>query len=127
MRALIISIISIAVLLAGWGVFVNYSDKTIHKMMNTIQDDILVNVSVQDWRRAEKQFDDLSDKWHKQKKIYTFFFNTKEINDTDYSIAKAKYYIKQKNAALSSGELNCIREQLKFLHLNELITADNVF
>lgn len=127
MKALIISIMSIAVVIAGWGIFVSYSDRTIHRLMNSIEDDILVSVYAQEWDRAEKQFDKVSKDWHRQKKIYTFFFNTKEINDTDYSIARAKYYIRTRDAALASGELNCVQEQLKFLHLNELITLDNIF
>jgi hypothetical protein len=126
-KALIISIISVAVLITSWGIFVNYSDKTIHKLMNSIEDDILISVYAEDWGKAEKQYNDFSKKWHKQKKIYTFFFNTKDVNDTDYSIARAKNYIYAKNVPLASGELNCIQEQLKFLHLNELITIDNVF
>lgn len=127
MKALIISIISIAVVIAGWGIFVSYSDRTIHRLMNSIEDDILVSVYAQEWDRAEKQFDKVSKDWHRQKKIFTFFFNTKEINDTDYSIARTKYYIRIRDAALASGELNCVQEQLKFLHLNELITLDNIF
>jgi hypothetical protein len=87
----------------------------------------LFNCQIPEWDRAEKQFDKASKDWHRQKKIYTFFFNTKEINDTDYSIARAKYYIRTRDAALASGELNCVQEQLKFLHLNELITLDNIF
>ena len=54
MKALIISIISMAVLIAGWGIFVNYSDKSIHKLMNSIEDDILVNVNAQEWDRGRK-------------------------------------------------------------------------
>ncbi|HVI42376.1 MAG TPA: DUF4363 family protein [Anaerovoracaceae bacterium] len=127
MRALIISIVTVAVMISGWSIFVNYSDKNIHQLMNSIEDDILISVYAEDWDKAEDQYNDLSEKWHKQKKIYTFFFNTKDINDTDYSIARAKNYIYAKDVPLASGELNCIQEQLKFLHLNELITIDNVF
>jgi hypothetical protein len=116
-----------AVLISGWGIFVSYSDKSIHKLMNSIEDDILVSVYAQEWDRADKQFGKLSKDWHKQKGIYTFFFNTQEINNTDYTIARAKFYIKSKDSALAAGELNCAQEQLKFMHLNELITLDNVF
>ena len=127
MKALIISFISIAVVVASWGVFVNYSDKNIHGLMNSIEDDILISVYAQDWDKAEKQFNDMAKKWHKQKKIYSFFFNTVDINETDYSIARAKNYIYARDIPLAAGELNCVREQLKFLHLNELITLDNTF
>ncbi len=127
MRALIISILSIVVLITSWSIFVNYSDKNIHKLMNAIEDDILISVYAEDWDKAEDQLNDLSKKWHKQKKVYSFFFNTMDINDADFSIARAKNYIYAKDVPLASGELNCVKEQLGFLHLNELITLDNVF
>jgi hypothetical protein len=127
MKSLIISFISIAVMIAGWSIFVDYSDKNIHGLMNSIEDDILISVYAQDWDKAEKQFNGMAEKWHKQKKIYSFFFNTVDINETDYSIAKAKNYIYARDLPLAAGELNCTKEQLRFLHLNELITLDNVF
>ena len=105
----------------------NYADENIHDLTRSIEDDIMVSVSAEDWVKAEEQFKDLSDRWHKQKKIYSFFFYTSAINDTDFSISRAKGYIKTKDASLASGELYCIKEQLAFLHLNELITLDNVF
>ena len=127
MRALIISIISMAVIIAGWSIFVGYSDKNIHGLMDSIEDDIMVSVYAEDWDKAEDQFSDMSGKGHKQKEVYSFFFNTIDINETDYAIARAKDYIRAKDLSQAAGELNCIREQLKFLHFNELITLDNVF
>ena len=127
MRALITSILCVAVIIASWSIFVNYSDKNIHKLMNTIEDDILISIYAEDWDKAEDQLNDLSKKWHKQKKVYSFFFNTMDINDTDFSISRAKNYVYAKDIPLASGELNCVKEQLGFLHLNELITLDNVF
>lgn len=127
MRSLIISIISLAVIVAAWGIFVNYADKNIHELTGIIEDDILENVYAQNWDKAEDQIADLSKKWHDQKKTYTFFFDTAAVMETDYSIARAKHYITAKDISLASGELSCIKEQLGFLHLNELITLDNVF
>lgn len=127
MKALIISFISLAVVIASWGFFVNYSDKTIHQLVYAIEEDILISVYSEDWDKAERQFNDMAGKWNKQKKIYSFFFNAKDVNETDYSIARAKNYIYARDIPLSTGELNCVREQLKFLHQNELITLDNAF
>ena len=127
MKSLIISIISLAVIVAAWAIFVNYADKNIHELTGLIEDDILENVYAQNWDKAEDQISDLSKKWHSQKKTYTFFFDTAAVMETDYSIARAKQYIAAKDVSLASGELSCIKEQLGFLHLNELITLDNVF
>ncbi len=122
MRSLIVSVLCIAIMFVSWGIFVNYSDSNIHQLMKVIEEDILISVYAEDWGKAAAQFNDLSKKWHKQKKVYSFYFNTNEINDTDFSIARAKNYIYSENLALASGELNCIKEQLNFLHMNELIT-----
>ncbi len=127
MRSLIISIISLVVIITVWGFFVNYADKNIHELTGIIEDDILENVYAQNWDKAENQVSDLSKKWHDQKKTYTFFFDTAAVMETDYSIARAKQYIAAKDVTLASVELSCIKEQLGFLHLNELITLDNIF
>ena len=127
MKALITSIVSVALLITCWCVFLSFSDRNIHELMNSIEDDILVSVYAEDWDKAEDQFDDLSGKWHDQKKVYSFFFNTLDINETYYSIARAKNYIYARDMPLASGELNCVKEQLGFLHFNELISLDNIF
>jgi len=127
MKALLVSFLSVAVIVTSWAIFVNYADKNIHSLTKVIENEILTSVRKGDWASAEERFDKLSGQWHKQKKVYSFFYNTVDIKATDYSIARAKNYIKTKNAALASGELNCIREQLEFLHQNELITLDNLF
>ncbi|HWQ78529.1 MAG TPA: DUF4363 family protein [Anaerovoracaceae bacterium] len=127
MRSLIISFVVMALVVSGWGIFVNYSDKNIHRLMNVIEDDILVSVNAEDWEKASEQIDELSEKWDKQKKVFTFFFDTEDIRDTGFSISRAKNYIKAKNLSLAAGELNLTKEQLEFLHMNELITLDNIF
>lgn len=126
MKSFIISLISIGLLVGSWAVFVNYADNNLHDLMNQIDDDILTSAYAGDWDKASKEFRSLSDKWHKQKKIYTLFIDTKAVNETDFSIARAKKYIKSEDLALSAGELNCIKEQLKFLHLNEIISIENI-
>lgn len=127
MRTLIISVISLSILVIGWCIFVRYADDNLHKLINRIDDDITVSVNSEEWEKASDSFKKLSESWHKQKKVYSLFMDTSAINETDYSIAKAKAYISAKNIPLATGELSCIKEQLSFLHLNELISIDNVF
>jgi hypothetical protein len=127
MKSLIISIISMAVIIGSWGIFVSFADKNIHELTDMIEDDIMVSVYDEDWTTAKAQFKELSAKWHSQKKIYTFFFDTLPVLETDYSIARAKHYIYAENVPLAAGELSSIEEQLGFLHMNELLTLDNIF
>lgn len=127
MRALIISIMCFSVVIISWLIFENYADENIHALSESIENDIIASVSAEDWDKAESEFNKLSDKWHKQKKVYTFFYHTSAINDTDFSIARAKGFIKSQNASSAIGELHCVKEQLAFLHLNDLIRLDNIF
>lgn len=127
MKSLAAALLSVAVILTAWGIFVNYSDQNIHKMTHSIDDKILKSIHSENWDLAEDQFSKLAERWHHQKRIYTYFFNTAEINNTDYAIARTEKYIEERDAALSSGELNSIKEQLGFLHANELATIDNIF
>jgi len=126
-KALITSIICFSILTIAWALFVNYADKNIHAMTGSIEDVIMKSISMEDWETADNQFEKLTDKWHKKKKVFTFFYHTSVINDTDFSIARAKGYIKSKDASMAIGELLCLKEQLAFLHLNELITPENIF
>lgn len=127
MRSLVISCAIIAAVVGGWLVFVNYADENVHRLINDIDNGLMVSVYAEDWEKASEQMDLLSDQWRDHKKIYTFFFNTREILDMDCAIARAKHYIESQDTALSAGELNAVREQLEFLHLNELISLDNIF
>ncbi len=127
MRSLIISIICFSILTISWALFVDYADENIHAMTGSIEDIIMKSITTEDWETADYQFEKLTDKWHKKKKVLTFFYHTSAINDTDFSIARAKGYIKSKDASMAIGELLCLKEQLAFLHLNDLITPENIF
>ena len=126
MKSFIISFISIGILICGWGIFVHYADNHLHDLMNMIDEEILADANEGDWDSSAESFQELSNKWHDQKKIYSLFLDTEAVNNTDFSIARAKKYIESKDLALSAGELNCIREQLGFLHLNEIISLENI-
>lgn len=126
MKALIVSIISLGIIVSGWLIFVNYADNNLHKLIDNIEDDITISVKSEEWDKASDSFNEVSKSWHKQKKIYSFFLDTSAINQTDYSIARAKSYISSEDEPLALGELSCIKEQLGFLHLNELITLENI-
>lgn len=126
MRALIISSISLVLLIIGWTIFSNYTDKNTHALMDCIENNIIISVQDENWDSAAQSFHKLSDQWHKNKKVYSFFLDTKDINNTDYSIARAKAYIAAENKALSTGELSAIKEQLKYLHSNELVALENI-
>lgn len=127
MRNFIISIACLGILVGAWAVFGFYSNQTIDSYEHMLEDDIISAVEAEEWEKAWEEFQSFSQDWHRYKKPAAFFLDTQAINDADYSIAKAKYYIKARDVSNSSGELACLKEQLVFLHQNESITWENIF
>ncbi|MGI6731771.1 MAG: DUF4363 family protein [Anaerovoracaceae bacterium] len=127
MRALIISTIILLCLIFIWFTFVDYADENLHALIDIIEKNVAVSIQDDDWESAAQIFQQVSEQWHENKKVYSFFFNTSDVMDTDFSIAKAEAYIAMQDVALSMGELSHIKEQLGFLHSNELITLENIF
>ena len=127
MRALIISTIILLCLIFIWFTFVDYADENLHALIDIIEKNVAVSIQDDDWESAAQIFQQVSEQWHENKKVYSFFFNTSDVMDTDFSIAKAEAYIAMQDVALSMGELSHIKEQLGFLHSNELITLEYIF
>lgn len=127
MKALVTSILIMVLLLGSWWGFSYFADNSLHELMETSKKDILKAIADEDWQKADNKMKEVSEQWHKDKKIYSLYFRTSAINDTDYSIARAKEYIKRKDSSNSSGEISCLIEQLKFLHGNEILSIENLF
>ncbi len=120
MRALVVSILAIAVIAASWGIFVNYSDKNIHKLEHHEED--IPSALCETGQAAS--FHDFQRKCTSRKRLFVFF-NTKAINYTDFSMQDRKTIFTQ-------GTFPCIRELNSIKKswvsaLKELITLDNVF
>ena len=126
MRALISATLIIIIIISIWSVFVQHVDDNLHLLIDIIEEDIEANLAQPNWPEASAGMEKLSKEWHHQKKVYAFFFSTLDMNETDYAIARAKAYVSTENLSLTSGELAQLKEQLKFLHANELITLENL-
>ncbi|WP_324822531.1 DUF4363 family protein [Sinanaerobacter sp. ZZT-01] len=103
-----------------------YCEDSIDDLSKDLENQIITEIENENWATAEEAFKDFSDQWHENKKIYTFFLDTKTLLDTDFSIGRAEAYIKLQDSPLALGELSCIQEQLKFLYLNEKISLENI-
>lgn len=126
MRSLIISAVSLLLILAVWLGFMTYCENTLSLLVTDITQELETSVIGEDWSAAEEQFRRFSGTWHKDKELYSLFLEQSAMLDTDFSISRAEAYIKAQDAASALGELYCIREQLKFLFLNEKISLENI-
>lgn len=127
MRNFIISIICLGALIGVWAAFDSYSADKISAYRDTLDQKVIKTIEAGKWDIAYENFQSFSQDWHAYKKKAAFFLDTQAINEADYSIAKALYYIKAKDISNSSGELSCLKEQLKFLEYNESLAVGNIF
>lgn len=126
MKSFFISLLCLLILLATWITYCNYSEEKIYTFIDTIEYSILLDIDEGNWNEAKNKMEEFEEDWNNYRKSATFFFETDQINDVDYSIAKSKYYIKSKEYSNTSGELSTLKEQLRYLYENELLTLPNL-
>lgn len=126
MRSLIISAVSLLLILGIWFGFMTYCEDTLTSLVADITDEIEVNVAAEDWDSAKSSFDEFSDAWHKDKSTYSFFLEQSAMLEADFAIARAEACIYAEDVPGAMSELAFIREQLKFLFLNERINLANI-
>lgn len=126
MKALITSIISLAILVGCWGLFYHYSDQNLHDIISACEDAVMPAIENENWDTAFEAFQTQYEKWHDYRDKALFFLDTQQVNDADSNFAKTLMYIKAKDVSNSSGELLALTEQLRFLHENEGLSLRNI-
>lgn len=126
MRSLIISAVSLFMILGIWFGFMTYCENTLNDLIAEITDEIEVSVHEEDWDGAQKSFQNFSKDWHREKTYYSLFLEQSAMLEADFAISRAEAYIGAEDYANTMGELAYIREQLRFLFLNERINLENI-
>ena len=126
MRDLIISIVAVALLIGTWLVFFDYSSDNIDSYTYTIKKEILPAVEAEQWEESKQLIKSMNKDWHKYKKVALLFLDTQTVNEIDYTLARSIKYVKAEDVSNSSGELNAMIEQLKFLKKNDEVSAANI-
>ena len=126
MRSLVISTISLLLILGIWFGFMTYCEDTLTGLVAVIEEEIEVSVAAEDWPAAKEGFRRFIENWNKYEAAYSLFLEKSSMLDTDFAIARAEAYIQAEDKASAMAELASIREQLRFLFLNERINLENI-
>lgn len=127
MRNFVISIICLGILITSWGIFDFYSGQKIEDYQAKLDHTIIRTVELENWEKADSDFEQFAADWEQYKKRAAFFLDTRSLNETDCTIAKARYYMNAKDVSNTSGELASLSEQLLALHDNEALSLKNIF
>lgn len=126
MRDLLVSAAIILLLIGGWLYFDDYSNDSVEDMVSDIEEQLVPSVEREDWSRSMELMDKLQADWGEYKDKALLFLNTEELSEIDFCLAKSQKYVEAKDVSNSSGELNSMAEQMKFLLSREKITAENI-
>lgn len=127
MRDLIISVICLLCLAIPWGIYDQYSMKTIDNYKSLIDKSILPAIEKEQWQQAEKDMKFIARDWDKYKMVSAYFTDTTSINEVDSMISKVYYYVKSEDTSNSAGEIASLKYCLNFLHENQLASLKNIF
>ena len=127
MRALIISIVSLAICIGIWCFFYQYSNNQLHSLISSCENQVLNAIEKEDWQEANSEFVSQYNSWHQYQKIALYMLDTDTLNDIDEAYAKTLMYIKAEDVSNSSGELLALKESLIALHHGESISFNNIF
>lgn len=126
MKSVWLSTLCLVLLITTWCIYDQYSDRCIHGFTGKVENEIMPAIQLDQWDAATWAIDELLEDWHGYKKVSSFFYDRSLLNETDYLIAKSRYYIRANDVSNSTGELACLIEHLTFLRVNERFHIENV-
>lgn len=127
MRNFMISLTCLLIVLCLWAGFAYYSGKTTGALQ--VQSDQLINSSIrnENWESAEDDYRQLSEMWHRYKRIASIFLDAKDINEIDSTMDKAHLYMEAKDISNSTGEFSYLKNKFRFLYQNDTVSLPNIF
>jgi len=127
MRSLTVSAAVFLILILFWWFFMGWCEVSIAGLTESIHSELVVDIRSLDWPAATASFDAFDQRWHHDKRIYSFFLTETAMLEIDYSVARLKAYLECKNQSDALAELSAISEQLKYLFLRERVDLQNIF
>lgn len=121
-----ISVAALAILIGSYTVFINNAADSIHYMTDTISNEAISEVAIEDWVKAEEKISQVSASWYQNRKAFSVFFNAQSISEIETSLVMAKAYIRAGEKASSMAELSNLREKLFLLLENEMVSIENI-
>jgi len=127
MKTFIISLLIFLSVIIFWLFISDYMHSSLHANIELIEEEIEKEIIKGNWGKAMFNFEVFIEKWKKQQTLYNLFIDQSAVMEINYSNARTKIYIENKDVTLALGELSFIKEHLRSLHENEQINLENIF
>lgn len=125
MRVLV-SLLAILVSIVALGLWSNYSLELSADDLSEQIDQVMVVIEHEQWEKAARQTADIEKCWAQSARWWPFFLDHQEMDNIEFSLARVKEYVKNRDAALSLGQLSEVRLMLKHIPEKEALSIRNI-
>lgn len=126
MKNVIISILLSGVMIIAISLSIKYLNK-VSKNLGSINDDIELQISDEDWDKAYKSSIELKDKWKNYSKKIKLFSDHQEIDNIEMELWKLPQYIKENSKDEALATIHVLRFLLEHIAELEEIKIQNIF
>lgn len=125
MRALVTTLVMVTALLACWGGFLAYTDKTSADLLSSMND-VYECAAYNDWPGALSACDAFLESWDASSKVYAIYMEGVCVHDIELSARRCRGYIMSENCPLTLGEAASILTHIKLMQENDRVNLSNV-
>lgn len=120
------ALIVMVVLIVSLGLWINHSLELAAQELTHHLDQVIREVNRSDWPQANNHVEAMERDWKQIGKWWPVFMNHQEIDNIEFSLAKAKEYIVSKDKVESLAQLSELRLMILHLPKKEAITLENI-
>ncbi len=113
-------------LILGLGFWTNHSLEASTNELTGKIDRITVEIEGGRWETAKQQTGKLEASWQEKAKWWPIFLDHQEMDNIEFSLAKAKEYVASRNDSLSRGQFSELRLMLKHIPEKEAVNMENI-
>lgn len=124
---LLVALAAILGLIIGMAFWYNNSlQETTDELCRQI-DSISREIEQEKWEAAVKQNEELEQIWQQKARRWPVYMDHQEIDNIEFSLARAKGYIICRDKALSIGQLLELKLMLQHIPAKEALKLENIF
>lgn len=124
---LLIGLSFVFVVIIATGIWANHSLKTSTEELLQNIDKIEQNLQSNQWDEAHLEFLELENIWGGKSKWWPAILDHQEIDNIEFTMARAGAYIEQKSTPLAWGHLSELRLMMKHIPEKEALKIINIF
>ncbi|MBO8138071.1 MAG: DUF4363 family protein [Desulfotomaculum sp.] len=111
------------VMLGAWS---NYAISASAEQFSKTIDEIMMDAENNNWEEAKQKVTFLENRWQKDASWWPVVLDHQEIDNIEFSLARVKEYVAQKNTDLSLGHLSELKLMIKHIPEKEAVTIKNI-